>query len=455
MKTRTLSRAAAFRDLRLDAHYFLSDGHIAAETLESATAKGLSLVQLGEIASDVWSPKRFKRAYAAPGEPSISYLRPYDVFDYFPKSADEISIGRTRGLSDYRVAEGVVLQTCSGRNLGPNAVVDKYLQEFMLSHDMIRIEIESNVMRHFVVSFLRSRLGQQLIRRDKTGSVIDHLSDFHLREQLIPMPEPQHRERIGQTMATAHATRSEARGLIAETLREYARALPTLDSPKRLRSGWNIRSHELSGRLDAAFYDPNVVAVSHDLRAMGGHSLGEIARVEKPSGRYKTNYVESEFGRPMLSGRQLLQYRPVNLKYMPPASLRDPQRYELEEGWIALPADGRAEERLGTPVMVTPARSGWFASGHIARVIPHSGVNRGSVWLALATDHVQMQIAALAAGSVVDATYPEDLESVILPPLNEELGDSMAKAWASFDEADRLEGVATNGIESMLGAFVN
>lgn len=75
----------------------------------------------------------------------------------------------------------------------------------------------------------------------------------------------------------------------------------------------------------------------------------------KPSGRYKTYYVGAEHGRPLLSGRQVVQYAPVNLQFISSRSL-DPERYELRSGWIAMQADGRAEERLGLPVMIEPGR---------------------------------------------------------------------------------------------------
>jgi hypothetical protein len=125
-------------------------------------------------------------------------------------------------------------------------------------------------------------------------------------------------------------------------------------------------------------------------------------------------------------------------------------RYELESGWIAMPADGRAEERLGVPVIITPSRDGWMASGHIARIVPHNGIDVGWLWLALATKHVQAQIASLVAGSVVDATYPEDLGDVILPPPIAIDTAAAETAWASFDDADLIGAHATNLVELLL-----
>lgn len=66
----------------------------------------------------------------------MPYLRPYDVFEYLPPEADRLSVTRTARLEDYLIQEGDILQTCSGRNLGPVTIADSYLTQSALSHDM-------------------------------------------------------------------------------------------------------------------------------------------------------------------------------------------------------------------------------------------------------------------------------------------------------------------------------
>lgn len=226
MRTRGLTRRDALSDLRLDAQFFLSDGRIAFDTLTDAHNGGLDLVELSSIASAIWSPNRFKRAYAAPGEPALPYLRPYDVFDYLPAAADQISTLRTKNMGKYQLKKGTLLQTCSGRNLGPGTVVDSHLAGFMLSHDMVRVEIEDEELLYYVAAYLRSAIGQQVIRRDKTGSVIDHISDVHMKRQVIPIPSPQDLSETSDLMRRSSETRSAARSTIAGLLNEYERTLP-------------------------------------------------------------------------------------------------------------------------------------------------------------------------------------------------------------------------------------
>jgi hypothetical protein len=61
---------------RLDTGFFVSPGVAAREHLTMLRAGGVDVQRLGDLAS-VWQPMRFARAWAAPAEPGVEYLRPY------------------------------------------------------------------------------------------------------------------------------------------------------------------------------------------------------------------------------------------------------------------------------------------------------------------------------------------------------------------------------------------
>jgi hypothetical protein len=181
MRTTTTSAADLGALGRLDAGYYLAPGAAASRRLARAKAAGLRTVKLaGEDGIGVaWQPPRFKRAYAGRGESFVPYLAPHDAFQYLPDDTERLSLKRTANLARYQISRGQILQTCSGRNLGPNVVVDSILARFAVSHDMIRIDIYDEILRYYVVAFLRSNTGQGLLRRDKSGSVIDHITVTH------------------------------------------------------------------------------------------------------------------------------------------------------------------------------------------------------------------------------------------------------------------------------------
>ena len=395
----------------------------------------------------VWQPSRFKRAYASRGETSIPYLAPHDAFQYLPDDNERLSLTRTKNLDRYRVHRGQILQTCSGRNLGPNILVDEYLARFATSHDVIRIEIDDERMRHYAIGFLRSRTGQGLLRRDKSGSVIDHITVGDIETQELPLFDDALIDQIANLVRESFQLVEQARLTLEGCLDAFEASLPAPQRVAQAKRGWTVNATQLKGRLDAASYDPWIANVRDEMVARGGRPISELAEVQKPPGRYKTIYVDEGHGRPFMSGTQILQLVPAKQQFMAERAFGEVSRYELQQGWTVFMADGRAEKGLGVVAMVPADRSGWLASGHVGRLVPRSGTDPGWLWLAARSWHTQVQLKALASGSVVDATYPADIESVILPPEHGVDGATVTDAWNKFADGRMAEARAIALVE--------
>ena len=452
MKIETVSAVSLTNHARLDSRYFLSPGIKAAEHVARAKARGVPCVPLGgkDGIARIWQPTRFSKTEASPREDQIGYLRPYDVFEYLPRAADFVSLKRSGDIERCKLRRGMLVQSCSGRNLGPAVFVDDYLAKFVIGSDMVRIEIDDHDLRCYVLAYLQSETGQQLLTQGKTGSVIDHLSRTHIANVEIPLFEHGVRAAITHKMSEAIRLREEARLTLDEALIQYEQSLPKTKRAKPEKEGWTIRAKQLTGRLDAASYDPFVASTRKRLAAQGGVPVVSVATVIKPGGRYKTLYVDPTHGRPVLSGTQLLQARPINLGYMPVRAFKNPIAYEVRKGWLAYQADGRAEDALGLPVMITSDRDGWLASGHVGRLISKTGVDAGWLYLAVRNWAVQIQLKSLASGSVVDSTFPWDMESVILPPRDSVDGKAIQEAWEKFARARQSEDEAQSLVEHSL-----
>lgn len=456
MKTSTVTAEALRVAGRLDCRYFLSPPDLVAPTAQPGREVAGRIERLGGpggIADRIYRPARASRALAAEDEPSLPYLRPYDVFNYYPEAANYVSKGRIENLEDSRLRAGQILQTCSGRNLGPAVLVDEYLAQFVMSNDMIRIEIADEQLRHYALAYINSQAGRARLRREKTGSVIDHLSEQQVAARQIVLFDPPTVLQVSEMVGRAVRLREVARLTLQKVVAAYESRLPALHRASPLKEGWTIGARAFEGRVDAAFYDPLVQGVRRQLASMGGQQVVEVAHVLKPAGRYKTCYVGREHGRPLLSGTQLLQTSPINLQFTSPRIFKRVADYELGYGWIAYQADGRAEEQLGTPIFVTKDRAGWFASGHVGRVIAKPGVDAGWLFLALRTRHAQIQLKARASGSVVDSTFPDDMEAVILPPPLDMDGGSVVQLWDDFCEAQALTEKASAMIDEAMLRF--
>lgn len=445
-----LRSQVAFSSGRLDAMYHCSPGVLANERILMLAAGGAELRSVAGSGGlgRVGATSRTRRVYAAPGEESLPYLRPYDVFDYLPQPADHLSKSGSVGLGGLIPEPGTILQTCSGRNLGPLAYADSYVSRFVVSDDMLRLYIDDEDARFYTLAFLKTPTGQALLTRSKTGNVIDHLSADDLSAVQVPFFDDALASRTVADMSRAVALREAARVRLDDLIAEFSSQTPGSARDGRLADGWTQRAADLGGRLDAAFHDPLVTAIRNDIEAAGGVRVGDVAETFIP-GRYKRYYVESEHGRPIVSGRQLLQAQPVNLRYIAARSF-DFSVYSLDEGMIAFGAEGRAEDRISQPALITGDRTDWLANNHVMRVRPRPGVNPGWLYLCFASWQVQAQVKASACGSVVDAVYPGDLDNVLLPPIDETRGDAAYKCWKDFAESNRLETDAIARLENAM-----
>lgn len=445
MKIAPVRSAAVIESDRLDARYFAAPAVRIKVVL--ANAPEVDLRAISEYAK-VRAPARFKRAYAAPGEEFIPYLRPYDVFEFLPPEADRLSIKRTENLDEYRIQAGDLLQTCSGRNLGPLTIADDYLARFALSHDMIRMTIEDEADRYYTLAVLQSPTGQALLRGDLNGSVIDHITRGQVANAQIPFIDPI-RDEVASLMHTAVELRENARTTLRSVVENINERYPS-EPAKPFHEGWTVKASNLGSRLDAAFHAQHIAAIRDRLAADNGVALGEAADIIKPGGRPKLYYVGPEEGAPFLSGRQILQLDIVGAKNIAARSIDRDSGYGLGKGWITFQADGRAEESLGYPSVVLEERADWFASGHVGRAVPKDDAHTGWIWASMASNIVQDQIAALACGSVVDALYEADLEKVLIPPLD--IGDAKAAqaAWNDLSASAKKSADAIKIVEDAL-----
>jgi hypothetical protein len=447
VKLLTVRARSGLSHERLDAGFFVSPGVAARERLTMLRAGGVDVQRLGDLAS-VWQPMRFARAWAAPDEPGVEYLRPYDCFEYLPASDNRLSSDRTEHLDRLLVKPEMILQTCSGRNLGPVILADTYLSRFALSHDMARIEIADRDLRYYVLVFLSTPTGRALIRQGMSGSVIDHLSAERLSDVPVAILKDLVKA-IAEQARKAVTMRAKARIVLADALAAGSDALPMPHRAAPAKAGWTVRARSIGSRLDAAFNDPVIDQVRAQVKKAGGRRCGDLAAAFLPH-RYKRYYVEPPNGRPTLSGRGLLQYEPINLRHVSDRSFEQPVDYELRTGMVVFGAAGRAEGRLAGPALVTSDRDGWLASDDVIRLIPRAGTRPAALWLAVASPQVQAQIKTLSFGSVIDHMKAWDVDEVLLPLVDSVWARRVGEAWEKLAESNALLADARKTLEFAL-----
>jgi hypothetical protein len=457
MRLSTVSIAEVAEPLRFDSKYHLSRQNPLLQQLKRG---GWETETLGGLFghANIWTGNIFTRVYATSSEHGKPLLVPYDLFRYVPWSDKILSRSQVTQFEQLEIKRGWMFIVCSGRNLGPLALADSFCEQFAMSHDMVRIATDPTDVLFYTAAFLSTAHGQATIRTDMNGSVIDHTDGNMVAQIRVPLVDAGVRSFCASSFAEAFETREAARLLLARTGASFLRLLeldgacPSRDAQIRR---FTVPRSALSTRIDAEPAAPIYAALRERIRAIGGVPLNQLADVHKPASRYKTKYVESsKYGVPMLNGRQIAQCRPIALKLMNLSDFKDPSPFLLQEGTTLLTADGRAEENLADCALVTSDRVGWAASGHVHRVTPRPGVSPGLIYLGAASTPVQLQLKALATGSVVDALSEEDVASVLVPFSESKAIQALAKhaetAWNLFAAASSKETAAITALETEL-----
>jgi type I restriction enzyme M protein len=208
-------------------------------------------------------------------------------------------------------------------------------------------------------------------------------------------------------------------------------------------------------RIDAWFHDPNkneVVKKIWDLDgAMNGQievkTIGQLIR--EPSdvfypGRHKRNYCRpGPDAVPFLSGTNVLQVRPFDVKWQPLA-YKPIQRHLIEKGWILVTRSGSTGRVLyvGDNIAGFSVSDGVAVTEHVIRIIPDPDeVDPGYLFSFLSSESVgKVLLAQGIYASVVRHITPEHIRAipVPLPPreIQEAIGNKVREAEKMRSQAN-------------------
>jgi type I restriction enzyme S subunit len=195
-------------------------------------------------------------------------------------------------------------------------------------------------------------------------------------------------------------------------------------------------------RLDAHFYNPTAQQAVANIKMCRSavRSVGEVAERVLMGPRFKRNYVESTHGVPFLSGRNIVQIRPTDLKYLSNLQMSDMQQLIVKRGWTLITCSGT----IGRTCFVWENYEDYAASQHILRVIPdESRIDPGYLYAFLSSRYGYEQILRYRHGSVIDEVTDKQIEHVLVPCPSrkdqEAIGDMVRTAYEKRAEALRLE----------------
>lgn len=411
------------RGKRLEASVFDVE---ARQAWDLITSNKYPITTLGGVngLTTSYTCSRFKRIWVKKSEYPI--FQPSSIVDIKPTPDGYISPKTDVNIDSLRVHAGQILLTCSG-TIGKASVVSKTLDNAIFSHDLLRIDCKNPGDVGYIYTYLKSKIGSQILITNKYGAVITHIESEHLDTVPIPDAPTEIKSKINDLIVRSYSLRDESNEMIdlAQALLVKELNLPpiseikvdTLDERKSVQT-FNVKLSEMAGRADASYHVPIVDAIVDILKKNAAEvtTVGDerISSDVVLPGRFKRVYVEKDYGVKFIGGKEMHQLIPTTEKYLS----KKAHKKQLEGSLgikpysILTPARGS----LGDVELPCKHFYSWAISDNMMQILSNKNVC-GYLYIFLNSEYGKALIQRFTYGGVVDAIEPFHIQSVEVPIL--------------------------------------
>ena len=450
--TEALSSYVVRNAFRLDAGAYSSN---ALKAINDVRAKNLPMAALSDLA-EVFMPPILTRTYIEDIQFGIPFLSSSEMMEVDPEPSI-ISKAVCKNWESYVVRKGTILVSRSG-TIGNLATIPSKWDGWCLTEDAIRVIPQEGYLG-FIYSFLRLPWMKATIVGKKSGSVIDHIYEEDLKRLVLPLPSEACIQKLEDRINQVLNLREESDELLAQanSLLHKVNGLPELRKDK-------VDQYDLEGaiesivvsssemlhtnhsgseyRLDAHYYNPLAQLAIKNIRQCKSDvkTIGDVTERVFMCNRFKRNYVDEKYGVPFLSGKNIIQIRPTDLKYLSNTETHDLEDYILEKKWTLITCSGT----IGRTCFVWNNYENYTATQHIIRAVPNEEViDPGYLYAFVSSPYGKQQVLRFRHGSVIDEVTDSQIKKVLIPLPSETdqktIGDLVRTAYEKRAEAIRLE----------------
>lgn len=335
---------------------------------------------------------------------TVIFVSPRDIDDSGSISFETATRVPQYYLDEYPkgIAEaGELLIEVKG-NVSKLAVVPEYLPNgLLISGSLYKAKLKTDYDSWFVMSFLKSSIGQVLKKRLTSNTIINFITKDELYSLPIALTHKTVQTYIGDKVRQAERLRERSKSL------EYNAKLlldASLNWTKELESKSiyrRVKVAELDHRLDLNFNSPNKLQLFEYLREhkVTLEPLAKLAEISAMIGwkglttEYYTNHGPwllrgVEFSNGLIDFDSLVSIKQHKYDEQP--------QIHLLEGDIALTKDGT----IGRAIVIPKLTNELAAGSTVARLRIHSDCQANAYYLEYVLNHpvVQIQIMSFASG---------------------------------------------------------
>ena len=413
--------------LRLEANVFNVDARKAKETLKNCKwelkticgENGFATAYRPNMCTRIYVDKKF----------GIPMFTPSQMTELKPKATKYISENTNTDLSKWYLKEHMIILSCSG-TIGNAAIVTKTLRNKLFSQNLIQITTTKNEFCGYLYAYIKSDIGQQLLKSNLYGAVIQHIDPEHLKNIQIPNPNKEIKENIHKLIMDSFNLRDEANLLLdtAEKLLITELHLPSIEELKpkfydldaEVRT-FSVRLDTLNNRFEGSYHNPIIASIlerffDNDLTVKPLRQLS--AEITMP-GIFKRIYVSAEEGVPFLGTNDILELSPRVEKFLSKSGHKKLIETQLavKENTILITDRGT----IGNIVLVPEyyEKESWTVSQNSIRVVPISNDIAGYLYVFLSSDYGKVLSKRETYGAVIDMIDPSNAGQIPIPILKD------------------------------------
>jgi len=174
------------------------------------------VVELNELCERVFRKSRFTRVYVDNPEYGHPYIAPTEVGSLKPwyrqiNNTSKGYVSKTQhNIDEYNVEDDWILITCSGSvNVGSVFMATEFLEDYFLTHDMIRVVPKEDTLEGYLYAYLDSWVGRVIMLHNEFGIGIDHIEPDQIQDMPVVLPPEDIRQEIHENIKRAYAAREE------------------------------------------------------------------------------------------------------------------------------------------------------------------------------------------------------------------------------------------------------
>lgn len=324
---------------------------------------------------------------------------------------------------------------------------------YVISQDVVGIELKQPASGYFITAFLNSRFGELQFRRIEKGNVQAHLDLTTTRELLVPLPNRRIQDYIGTKVELAERCRAKAMLSFREARERFDEVLSTENFEASANLTNIIAPNLLTQRLSSEFYlpryfdlDEHLLSLSIKIKTIGSIVRFAIIRTTTPNREdgaaipcILTSDIEP----------QEIHWREPSLRITP--GTYDSHNGKLEEYDVVYASVGPP---VGEAAVVLPEHLPIAVGGDVSVLRTTEEAHPGFLCLYLNSVFGQMQNDRYSRGIRQRRVYPEDIGSFLIPvPKSADqlfIGERIIRYEQLSEKAVELTNEARTDVEALI-----